>query len=74
MTPKEAIQTLLDQGLSKYKIAKTMGMHTVMPIQILRGKVKTIRRDAAEKLKEAFGLEIDDVYINGMTRNDFKKE
>ena len=73
MTPKEAIETLLDRGFSKYKIAKAMKMHTVMPHNILMGRVKTIRRDAAERLKEKFGIEIDDHYINGMTRGDFKE-
>lgn len=74
MTPKEAISMILEQGISKYKIAKVMGMQPIMVDRFLQGKQTTIRREAADKLLAVWDIEIDDNYINGFTTEDFKKK
>ena len=72
MTPKEAMEQLIAKGISKYRIAQVMGMHPIMTDRLLLGKVKTIRKEAAENLLEVFGVVIPDLYINGEQRKHYQ--
>lgn len=71
MTPKEAMEFIIDMGLSKYMIAKVMDMQPIMVDNFLNGKQKTIRREAAEALKAKYDVTIDDNYINGYQKRMF---
>lgn len=71
MTPKEVIDILVEKGISKYKIAKVMGMQPIMVDKFITEQQKTIRREAANALYEEWGLLIDDNYINGYQKQMF---
>lgn len=68
MSPEEVMKELIDKGNSKYKIAQVMGMHPIMVDNFITGKVKTIRRDAADRLANYFDVAVNDKYINGLER------
>lgn len=74
MNVKETIDMILEQGISKYKIAKVMEVQPIMIDNWLKGKQKTVRREAADNIRQVWGMEIDDNYINGFTTDDFKKK
>lgn len=65
MTPKELMEYLIDQGYSKYRIAKVMDMQPIMVDRFLKEDVKTMRKEAAERLRQFFEVTVDDEYING---------
>ena len=71
MTPKDVIKEILEQGISKYKIAKVMDMQPIMVDRFLKDEQKTIRREAADAIKAEWGLEIHDNYINGYQKQMF---
>ena len=71
MTIKEAIEEVLAEGVSKYKIAKVISMQPIMVDRFLSGSQTTIRREAAEALADTWSVEIDDHLINGHTKEDF---
>lgn len=74
MNVKEAVSMILEQGISKYKIAKVMSMQPIMVDKFIQGKQKTIRREAADNIMKVWGIEINDNCINGFTTEDFKKK
>lgn len=74
MKPKEAMEYLIDQGHSKYKIAQVMGMHPIMIDRILKEEVKTIRKEAVTNLHDAFEIVIEDLYINGEKRKTYQSK
>ncbi len=71
MNIKECIECIMEQDVSKYRIAKVMDMQPIMVDRFLKGQQTTIRRDAAKALLEEFGFEIDDDYINGCQKRMF---
>jgi len=71
MTPKQAMEELTSRGITKYKIAKVMGMQSIMVDRFLGEDQKTMRREAADNLKEAYKIEIDDNCINGYQKEMF---
>ena len=71
MKPKEAMEELIAQGISKYKIAKVMEMQPIMVDKFLKEYQKTMRREAAKGLKDTLYVEIDDNCINGYQKQMF---
>lgn len=74
MKIKDAMELILAQGISKYKIAKVCGVQPIMVDHWLTEKSKTVRRDIATALKDTWQIEIDDHTINGHTVEDFKNK
>lgn len=71
MNVKEAMEAMVEKGLSKYKIAKVIDMQPIMVDRFLKGQQTTIRRDAANALWSEFDIEIDDGFINGYQKQMF---
>lgn len=63
MQTKEAVEYLIGKGLTKYRIAKTLGITPVSINQYLNG---TKASEKTAKLFEThFGIIISDVFVRG---------
>lgn len=63
MTSKEAIEHLMATGLSKYRIAKSLGLAPVSINQYLSGTKMSVQ--TAAKLASVHGLVITDSFSHG---------
>lgn len=55
-----AVRELQARGLSRYKIAKTLGVSLVSPYQWAKGV--RMSKDTAEKFKAVYGITVTDAF------------
>lgn len=60
MTPQQAVQHLLANGMTLYRIAKELKISHGMPKRYLSGKTKTMNVAIAARFEEEFGIKIDE--------------
>lgn len=58
LSVKDAVNTLIDQGLSKYKIANEIGSSTSMITRYADGDVKNVTLRIAVRFFKAYELQI----------------
>lgn len=59
MTPKEAMEELVNRGIPLNKIGKEIGVSYAMPNRYYNGDVKKINENIAQRIKDKFGIVID---------------
>ena len=65
VTVEEGIRdALLKANVSKYRLAKSLGVEPIMIDKYLTGKTKTLRREAATILHVEFGVKVSELFIN----------
>jgi len=60
MTPKQAMENLLAQGLTKYRIAKELKIQAIMVDNYLTEKTMQMKESTANRLLDAFDIEIEE--------------
>jgi len=56
ITVREALQSVLDSGVKKYGIAKTLGVQPIMIDNYLKGKVKSPGFATCKKIYDNYGI------------------
>ena len=65
VTVSEALTEALDKAnVTKYRLAKSLGVEPITIDKWLTGAYKTMRRDVATILDAEFGVKVDDLFIN----------
>ena len=65
VTVKAAIEEVLERGLTKYRMAKDLGVAPITIDKWLRQDIKSMRAQAAEKFASLYNIKIDELFING---------
>jgi len=63
-TIKEVLEDIISTGVSKYRLAKNLGVEPIMIDRWIHQKVKTMRMDCAMKLHDIYGKDIDILFIS----------
>jgi len=63
-TIKEVLEDIISTGVTKYRLAKNLGVEPIMIDRWINQKVKTMRTDCAMKLHDIYGKDIDILFIS----------
>ena len=61
---KEALEVILEEGVTKYRIAKSIGVEPIVIDKILQGKQRTLNKVCCRLLEECFNVRVEFDYIN----------
>jgi len=63
-TIKEVLEDIISTGVTKYRLAKNLGVEPIMIDRWINQKVKTMRMDCAIKLQDQYDKKIDILFIS----------